>query len=68
MLMSPDALPALSKVMIAQLMTDRAVLTPEFPGPKALSCRPHVRGCSAEHGAVSLGSFLDFVPGNEVRL
>lgn len=35
MLLCPDVLPVLSKVMVAQLVTDRAVLTPEFPGPKA---------------------------------
>lgn len=35
MLVCTDALPALSKVMVAQLVTDRAVLTSEFPGPKA---------------------------------
>lgn len=29
-----DALPGVSKVMVAQLMTDRAELTPGLPGPR----------------------------------
>lgn len=29
-----DALPVVSKAMVAQLMTDRAELTPGLPGPR----------------------------------
>lgn len=32
-----DALPGVSKVMVAQLMTDRAELTPGLPVPESLS-------------------------------